>query len=75
MIKLTGNTFRALASQTNQELSSEPIIVNSKSGMTHHGRVIQLQGFKGTLKIIGNTFEKNILGFKDCTVFDDVEKK
>lgn len=43
--------------------------------MTHHGRVLQLKGFTGVLKVVGNTFEKNILAYKDCTVFQDVAKK
>ena len=48
--------------------------MNSQSGMTHHGRVIQLQGFDGILKVVGNTFQNNILGYGSCSVFNEVER-
>ena len=36
--------------------------------MTHHGKVLNLDGFFGNIYLEGNVFSYNIQAFSDCSV-------
>ena len=51
-----------------------PTMVAAESAMQHHGLVLALDGFPGSVELVSNTFHNNVFNFEACEILAFDEK-
>ncbi len=65
-ISITDSIFKHFGRYATQTTTA--VGVNSEHGMTHHGKILNLDNFLGNIYLKGNEFSYNILAFSECLV-------